>query len=119
MEVAIYRTVQEALHNIAKHARARSFSIAIEERKSELILLIEDDGTGVAKPGKSPYRSFGLRGMKERIAALGGDLQIRFRSGEGTRLRIVIPLSGRVAAASSRRSSRRKLVRLGTTEFES
>jgi signal transduction histidine kinase len=89
MEVVIYRTVQEALHNIAKHSRATSFSVRLERENGMLILRVEDDGVGfVSKPNFKD--SFGLLGMRERISALGGTVRIRSRPGRGTRIRVML-----------------------------
>jgi len=89
-EIVIYRTVQEALHNIAKHSRATRFSVRLEWGGSDLILRIEDDGVGfVTKPNSQT--SFGLMGMRERIAAFGGTVRIRSRQGRGTRIRVKLP----------------------------
>ena len=90
IEIVIYRTVQEALHNIAKHSRASRFSVRLEEGNGTLILRVEDDGVGfVSKPNFEG--SFGLLGMRERIAALGGTIRIRARQGRGTRIRVMLP----------------------------
>jgi signal transduction histidine kinase len=91
VEVVVYRTVQEALHNIAKHSRAANFSIRLERDPATLILRVEDDGVGfVSKPNFQG--SFGLLGMRERLAALGGTVRIRSRQGRGTKIRVMLPL---------------------------
>jgi signal transduction histidine kinase len=90
IEIVIYRTVQEALHNIAKHSRASRFSVRLEAGNGTLILRVEDDGVGfVSKPNFEG--SFGLLGMRERIAALGGTVRIRARQGRGARIRVTLP----------------------------
>jgi len=105
MEVVIYRTVQEALHNIAKHSRATSFSIRLEREDGVLILRVEDDGVGfVSKPNFKG--SFGLLGMRERISALGGTIRIRSRLGRGTRIRVMLtPFPAAELAASQQRNA--------------
>ena len=90
-EVVIYRTVQEALHNIAKHSHAANFCIRLELDNATLVLRIEDDGAGFA-PKPNLRGSFGLLGMRERIAALGGTVRIRSRQGRGTRIRVMLPV---------------------------
>lgn len=89
-EIVVYRTVQEAFHNIAKHSKATRFSVRLEREEGHLLLRIEDDGVGfVSKPNFQG--SFGLLGMRERIAALGGTVRITSRQGRGTRIRVSLP----------------------------
>lgn len=97
LEVAVYRSLQEALHNVAKHSKAQNFTVRLESSGASLCLLVEDDGVGASNGHVPTGRAFGLFGMKERIAALGGKVQIRFRRDKGTRLRVTLPLSARSA----------------------
>lgn len=90
-EIAIYRSVQEALNNVAKHSQARSFRVVMTRERNFLLLLIEDDGVGFVRNGGVASRTFGITGMRERIAALGGTVRIRSRRGRGTRVRVVLP----------------------------
>jgi glucose-6-phosphate-specific signal transduction histidine kinase len=91
-EAAIYRVVQEALHNVAKHAQARSVNIQMWQQNGELHLLIEDDGIGIqGKASSSRGRSFGLAGIKERIGMLGGEVHISSTRGKGTRIEVTVP----------------------------
>jgi signal transduction histidine kinase len=88
IEAALYRSAQEALHNIAKHSQARNFSVKLEITGSKVSLDIEDDGVGL--PGRNPHeRGFGLTGMRERAVALGGSMSAR--RAKGTHIRIVLP----------------------------
>jgi two-component system, NarL family, sensor histidine kinase UhpB len=90
LEVAIYRSVQEALHNISKHSQATSFSVKLDVGSSKVTVQIEDNGVGFS-PRAVQERGFGMEGMRERAAALGGTVTIR--SGPtGTRIRLVFPL---------------------------
>ncbi|MBX9843083.1 MAG: PAS domain S-box protein [Xanthobacteraceae bacterium] len=96
---AIYRIVQEALTNIAKHAReATSVSVLVGRSGSTLQLTIEDNGRGfdAAVPsgnsGLSGRRGLGLAGMRERLALIGGELEIESSSGVGTTVFARIPL---------------------------
>lgn len=91
LEVAIYRSVQEALHNIAKHSRARHFGVRLEAASSRVTVLITDDGVGFS-PRAARDRGFGLEGMRERAAALSGSLSVRSGQEKGTRIRLVFPL---------------------------
>lgn len=90
LEVALYRSVQEALHNIAKHAHARSFSVRLKITSSRIAVEVEDDGVGFI-PRNSRQKGFGLTGMRERAAALGGSMTVRSEPAKGTRIRIVFP----------------------------
>ncbi len=92
IEVALYRSLQEALHNVAKHSRAQRFIVRVQRSAEFVCLSVEDDGVGFAVKLSSRSQSFGLSGMRDRIAALGGKLQIRSREGKGTRLRIILPI---------------------------
>ncbi|HSB75611.1 MAG TPA: GAF domain-containing sensor histidine kinase [Terriglobales bacterium] len=90
-ETAIYRVVQEALHNVAKHAQAKNVTVQIGREPGAVRLLVEDDGVGFAQKGVSRGRSFGLAGMRERIAALGGSVRVRSGKGRGTRIEVTVP----------------------------
>ncbi len=90
IEVALYRSVQEALHNVAKHSRANNFTVRLARSGSKISLQIEDDGVGFS-PRTAPERGFGLTGLRERTAALGGSVRIHSESGHGTQIRILLP----------------------------
>ena len=92
LEVAIYRSIQEALHNVAKHSQAKNFSVTLGITASRVSVEIEDDGVGFS-PRAVREGGFGLTGMRERAAALGGTVRIRSGQGKkGTRVRLVFPL---------------------------
>jgi len=98
---ALYRSLQEALHNIAKHAQAQSFAVRLGFNDDSVWLHVEDDGVGFSGRRRSRSRTFGLLGMRERIAALGGRVRISSAKGGGSRVRITVPRqssSGRVLA---------------------
>jgi signal transduction histidine kinase len=98
IEAAIYRVVQEALHNVAKHAKASSVNILVSREGGVVRLFIEDDGVGFSgRSTNSRGHSFGLAGIKERIAALGGAVRVHSSKGKGTRLEVTVP-AGEVAA---------------------
>ena len=92
LEIGLYRSLQEALHNIAKHSRAHNFRIHLEKSGTSVSLGVEDDGIGFSGKRDSGHSSFGLVGMRERIAALGGRVRIRSAKGNGTRIKIVVPM---------------------------
>jgi PAS domain S-box-containing protein len=88
VEVGAYYVVSEALTNAAKHARASNIEITAHVRHGRLELTIDDDGVG----GADPARGSGLTGLADRVSALGGTLAITSRPGEGTALRIELPV---------------------------
>lgn len=91
-ETAIYRVVQEALHNVAKHSQAKSVWVQMTQEDSSVRLLVEDDGIGFAPKTHSRGKSFGLAGMRERVSTLGGTIRVRSSKGRGTRIEISVPL---------------------------
>jgi PAS domain S-box-containing protein len=95
VETAIYRVVQEALTNIARHSSAGAASIRLRHAHERLRCTIRDDGVGFAanrlrRGGGS--RGLGLLGVRERLDALGGRVRIRSTPGAGTELSVVVPL---------------------------
>jgi signal transduction histidine kinase len=90
-EVAIYRSVQEALHNVAKHSQARIFKVQLEADGGWVKLLVEDDGIGLSRRTAARGESFGVAGMRDRIAALGGTVRIRSGKASGTRVTVAVP----------------------------
>jgi signal transduction histidine kinase len=86
----VYRVVQEALTNIAKHARALNIAVSVKTVEDGISILVRDDGAGfdVAEAGKG----LGLLGIKERVRQLGGDASIESQRGSGTSLRAWLPL---------------------------
>jgi len=100
IEAAIYRVVQEALHNVAKHASATTVTIELRREEDSVHLLIEDDGVGIAPQRPNPGRqTFGMAGMRERIGNIGGKMMVTSSRGKGTRIEVIAPvLSDQVAA---------------------
>lgn len=88
-KTCIYRVVQEALHNVARHAQAKSVRVVAQQEAEHLLLSIQDDGTGF---DVSRSRGLGLLGMQERVAHLGGTLQVLSEPGRGTLLSVALPL---------------------------
>ncbi|HEY9825552.1 MAG TPA: response regulator [Stenomitos sp.] len=89
VNTAIYRVLQEGLTNICKYAAANAVCIRISSDASQVALQLEDNGKGFSV---HPLQSgFGLKGMQERIAALGGTLDISSRPGVGCQLRATLP----------------------------
>jgi two-component system, NarL family, sensor histidine kinase UhpB len=90
--MALFRVVQEALTNIAKHAMATRLSVVLERKHHRLHLEIADNGIGLKHASKKAKKTFGILGMKERVAALGGELWIGDGVDGGTVVRLNIPI---------------------------
>jgi signal transduction histidine kinase len=101
LEVALYRIVQEALSNAAKHGRAARAVVEVNEDSSSIHLTVRDDGDGF-DPGRVEAKGFGLLGMRERVQLLDGSLQIESAPGSGCTVRVSLPSQRRsdLAAAS-------------------
>jgi len=106
LETALYRVVQEAFTNIARHAQARRVRLHLARKGSKVTASIQDDGVGFdADHGMSISPSgsgAGLVGMRERITLLGGAFSIRAVHGRGTRLSVELPVLPRRAAGGTR-----------------
>lgn len=106
-ETTFYRIAQEALNNVAKHARAGNVDIILERRADHVLLIVEDDGVGF-EPGDvdAAGRGFGLLGMQERAALVGATLEIESGTGRGTtilvRLAAGAPNSAEASAGKPR-----------------
>lgn len=87
-EIILYRAVQEGLTNILRHAQARHASVALEQSAQAVWLTIADDGQGM----NPQMRGMGLEGMRERVALVGGQLQVESAPDAGTRILIELPL---------------------------
>jgi signal transduction histidine kinase len=88
MEREFLRVAQEAIHNVKKHAGARHLIVQLEYGPVELALEVRDDGTGFLVNQVVPQGRFGLTGMKERAAAIGGTLEVVSEPGSGTTVRL-------------------------------
>jgi signal transduction histidine kinase len=95
IEAVLYRVVQEALKNSAKHAHARTSKIRLWRGQGFVCCSIEDDGTGfdpsAIASGRAP-RGLGLLGIQERLQVLGGGCEVQSAAGQGTKLSVKIPL---------------------------
>jgi two-component system, NarL family, sensor histidine kinase DevS len=91
VETALYRIVQEALTNVAKHSRATRVSILLTRRAASVAAVVEDDGEGF-DPGVDAHGGLGIVGMRERLALLGGRLAIESAPTAGTTLIAEVPL---------------------------
>ena len=93
VETALYRIVQEALTNVVKHAGARHVSVTLTLKAASVVAVVEDDGEGFA-PGEVTVTSdggLGIVGMRERVALVGGRLEIESSPGAGTTLVVEVP----------------------------
>lgn len=98
--VSVFRILQEALTNIAKHAHASHVSVRLNQveppgsAQPELVLEVRDDGCGITPTGREKPDSFGIRGMVERAGLLDGELVVEGGPGKGTTVRLSMPLPG-------------------------
>jgi signal transduction histidine kinase len=88
---AIYRLVQEALTNVARHAQASEVTVALHHESTQDIVTVSDNGKGMGPEEEAKAGSFGLLGMKERAHLLGGTMTIASKPSQGTTIRIIIP----------------------------
>jgi PAS domain S-box-containing protein len=91
LETAVYRLVQEGLNNVSKHSMAQHAELKVRETGGHIEIEISDDGVGFEP--NLVREGFGLVGMRERAALLGGKLRIESTRGSGTRVRAEIPLA--------------------------
>jgi signal transduction histidine kinase len=96
---ALFRIVQEALTNVARHARAREVVIRLSAKPSEAVLAVDDDGVGIDPALGAAASSLGLAGMRERALLVGGTLVLGRRPEGGTRVEVRLPLTRTAAEA--------------------
>jgi signal transduction histidine kinase len=89
-KTGLYRIVQEALTNCARHAEARSIQVTLGSQDDRYVVRIEDDGKGFVLTRGA--RGLGLIGIEERVAGMGGTLDLRTAPGAGTKIMVTIPL---------------------------
>jgi len=94
VEVQLVRIVQEALHNVRKHAGARTAWVRFSREGADILMSVEDDGVGFdpAVPPADGRRHFGLASMRERAESVGGVLTVRSLGGTGTQVVVRLPL---------------------------
>jgi signal transduction histidine kinase len=93
-EIELFRIVQEALNNVAKHAHARHVRIALEREGARFTMSVSDDGVGLGSAAPSGARQrhgLGMVTMRERTQAVGGDFEIGAAPGRGTRVVVRVP----------------------------
>lgn len=89
---ALFRIVQESLTNIAKHADATHITVSLKCEAAAIVLCIVDDGKGLSRNWETKEGSFGLKGMRERTLALGGELHVEPAEDGGVSLRLQVPI---------------------------
>ena len=94
ISLVVFRIVQEALTNIARHSGATKVSIKISMTDGILEIFIKDNGSGIDQETIDSSKSYGLMGMKERVRVVGGEVSITGIMGEGTRVDVRIPVGG-------------------------
>ncbi|MDP2743909.1 MAG: histidine kinase [Dehalococcoidia bacterium] len=92
VETAVFRILQEAVNNIAKHAGARRASLHLEFGPDSLTATVNDDGRGFDVDKVLSHDKVGLQGMRERAAIIGARLKLESRTGQGTRAELYVPL---------------------------
>ncbi len=92
VSTTIYRAIQESLTNIARHSGARNAWVLLAAQDGSLEVEVEDDGRGMAPEDLAKAGSLGLKGMRERIAYIGGSFEVARAPRGGTRLRIRVPM---------------------------
>ena len=90
-QTALYRTLQESLTNVIRHAAASHFDVDLMQSSNGVELTVSDNGRGFVEAERSKLASFGLFGLSERAAELNGKLIIDSQLGHGTRLVLTLP----------------------------
>jgi glucose-6-phosphate-specific signal transduction histidine kinase len=98
VNITVYRLVQECLTNIVKHARASSVTVSVERAGAALHVTVADDGRGMDLNAR--HGGLGLLGLRERVEALSGQLELHSASGDGLRVHAWLPISAGPDAAS-------------------
>ncbi len=94
-ETVLFRVAQEALTNVTRHAETDQASLCLDYASDEITLGVMDAGKGFdLNEPLSPSRGWGLEGMRERVASVGGQLNLYSAPGRGTTVEVVIPLNG-------------------------
>jgi signal transduction histidine kinase len=97
VELNLFRIAQEALVNVQRHAQAQTVHVQLDYGRAHVRLIVEDDGTGLpAATGDDGHKGqkrhgFGLTGMRERTALLGGRMAVTSQPGQGTRIEVIVP----------------------------
>jgi signal transduction histidine kinase len=91
LALCLYRIAQEALRNVAAHAKAKNVSISLEQLNGHVTMHVADDGCGFDPTTKSRRLGLGLVSLNERVHMLGGTLDVTAARGAGTRIAVTLP----------------------------
>lgn len=91
--LALFRTYQEALTNVSKHAQASRVEIRLTQEENDIVLEVSDDGRGLSEADLHKPKSFGLRGIRERLKGLGGNMELLQHQPHGTTVILRAPLA--------------------------
>ena len=91
--LAVFRILQEALTNVARHANSKNVEIILNYSGDSITLVVHDDGIGITKEKSESFNSLGMRGMQERVRQFNGRFEISGEKNKGTKLRVVIPVN--------------------------
>ena len=89
---ALFRILQEALTNIARHAHAKHVQVQLARTDGNLVLVVKDDGRGIRPKKRGKPQSLGIVGMQERAQMLGGKMEVSGQPGKGTTVRASLPV---------------------------
>ena len=92
-KLVLYRVIQEALSNVVRHSGASSVTVTVQVEGAFIVAVVVDDGNGFDHRAIAGQGSLGFVGMKERAASTGGTVRVTGRPGQGTRVRLSIPLT--------------------------
>lgn len=98
VSLALFRVVQEALTNVAKHAHASLVVVRLQQEDNYIVLEVRDNGRGISEDDVGKPKSFGLRGIQERCRSLAGEFRIEVGEQGGTHLLLRLPLGGQAPA---------------------
>ena len=90
---ALFRIFQESLTNVARHAKATKVWVNLSKEEAAVVLQVEDDGVGISSARLAERHSLGLLGMRERVAAFGGEIELAGMPGQGTAVVVRMPVS--------------------------
>ncbi len=95
LPTAIFRIAQEALTNVMRHAAASQVNVSLKKKGGTLVLEVKDNGVGILEGRVFDAKSLGLIGIRERVLRLGGEAVISGKPGEGTLVRVTLPIGKR------------------------
>ena len=93
LSTTVFRILQEALTNVARHAEASILDIGLYKKQNELVLKVQDNGKGISDDKNSARKSLGLLGIRERVLLWNGRVKINGAKGHGTTILVEIPVS--------------------------